>query len=71
MMSVEPDYYFTDDSRIKWHGGNGCVYVECITMHPPSAAGRRVMLHLSPQHVTDLLKVLRDAAREARRVPLT
>lgn len=61
----------TGDVKPYVYGDGPWIMVEVEVTNPPSMEGRKVMLYLEDQDVTDLLLVLRRRAIEIRRQPMS
>lgn len=65
-MNVIPKRYLDGNIKTIPSTDKGTLVVECEAVNPPSSRGRTVYVIFEAPDVTDVLLLMRDAARRAR-----
>lgn len=71
MRVIPKRFNFAPKQPLKIHtGDDGCAFIECEAVEPPSSRGKSVLVYLSPEDVTKTLLDLRRAAVKGRSTPM-
>jgi len=71
-MQVKPKRWWRGEGEIQTvPSDGGHVILECEVQHPPSRVGKTVYVWLDARDVTDVLKLCRTAAINARSKPMS